>query len=360
MPLVSWALTPRERILATIERKPTDCTPVDLWVAPEVLNSLREHTGHSDELAVYHQLGLDKIAWVFPGDGSGRFDPNAGNGKTMWGVPIRMMQAGHATYQEFGTPPLGDYDDIAQLDDYALWPDAARFDYAGARQWAQQARSFQFATIGPWISHFEIYCQMRGLENALMDIAADPDFLDAALDRIDAIQSAMLERFLGEMGDLIDIVFISDDMGTQESLLISPVSWERHFRGRLKNWCDLIHRHGKKVLYHTDGAVRPLLAGIINCGIDILNPIQHICPGMERAALQRDFGEQVIFHGGVDNQKVLPFGNADDVRRETRACIDTLGRDGGFICCSCHNVQAGTPVENILAMIDEVKQSGRR
>ncbi|MEI7910560.1 MAG: uroporphyrinogen decarboxylase family protein [Verrucomicrobiota bacterium] len=353
-------MTPRERILATIERKPTDCTPVDLWVAPEVLNSLREHTGHSDELAVYHQLGLDKIAWVFPGDGSGRFDPNAGNGKTMWGVPTRMMQAGHATYQEFGTPPLGDYDDIAQLDDYALWPDAARFDYAGARQWAQQARSFQFATIGPWISHFEIYCQMRGLENALMDIAADPDFLDATLDRIDAIQSAMLERFLGEMGDLIDIVFISDDMGTQESLLISPVSWERHFRGRLKNWCDLIHRHGKKVLYHTDGAVRPLLAGIINCGIDILNPIQHICPGMERAALQRDFGEQFIFHGGVDNQKVLPFGNADDVRRETRACIDTLGRDGGFICCSCHNVQAGTPVENILAMIDEVKQSGRR
>jgi uroporphyrinogen decarboxylase len=80
---------------------------------------------------------------------------------------------------------------------------------------------------------------------------------------------------------------------------------------------------------------------------------------MDRDSLQRDFGGQVIFHGGVDNQKVLPFGSADDVGNETRTCLETLGRDGGFICCSCHNVQAGTPVENILAMIEVVKKSGR-
>jgi uroporphyrinogen decarboxylase len=352
-------MTPRERILATIDRRPTDRTPVDLWLTPEVLQSLREHTGQSDELAIYHQLGLDKIVWVFPGYGGGRFDPNEGNGQTMWGVPTRMIRAGAATYQEFGRPPLGDCEDIAQLDDYPLWPDPANFDYAGAKTWAQRARTSGFATIGPWISHFEIYCQMRGLENSLMDIAANPDFLDATLERIDSIQTAMLERFLGEMGDLIDIVFISDDMGTQESLLISPRAWERHFRDRLRNWCDLIHRHGKRVLYHTDGAVRPLLPSLVNCGIDILNPIQHICPGMERDSLQRDFGGQVTFHGGVDNQRVLPFGSADDVRNETRACLETLGQDGGFICCSCHNVQAGTPVENILAMIEEVKSPER-
>jgi uroporphyrinogen decarboxylase len=348
-------MTPRERILTTLARKPTDRTAADLWLTPEALQSLREHTGETDELAVYQALGLDKIVWVFPGYGSGRFDPNEGNGQTMWGVPTRMMQAGLATYQEFGTPPLGTFDDAAQLDDYPLWPDPANFDYAGAKAWAQRARSFDFATIGPWISHFEIYCQMRGLENALMDIAADPVFLDATLDRIDGIQTAMLERFLGTMGDLIDIVFISDDMGTQESLLLSPAAWDRHFRERLMNWCNLIHRHGKKVLYHTDGAVRPLLPQIIGCGIDIFNPIQHVCPGMERAALQRDFGEQVIFHGGVDNQHVLPFGTPEDVRLETRTCIETLGRDGGYICGSCHNVQAGTPVANILAMISEAQ-----
>ncbi|MEI6604626.1 MAG: uroporphyrinogen decarboxylase family protein [Verrucomicrobiota bacterium] len=348
-------MTPRERILSTLERQPTDRTPVDLWVTPEVLLALRNHLGHRDELAVYHALGLDKIVWVFPGYGGGRFDPNEGSGHTMWGVPTRMIQAGPATYQEFGTPPLAEFDTAAQLAAYPSWPDPANFDYAGAKAWAREARSFHFATIGPWVSHFEIYCQMRGLENALMDVVAEPDFLEATLERIDAIQTEMLERYLTEMGDLIDLVFISDDMGTQESLLLSPVAWDRHFRARLQNWCDLIHSHGKKVLYHSDGAVRPLLPQILACGVDVLNPIQHICPGMERAALQRDFGSQVVFHGGIDNQHILPFGSAEDVRRETRTCIDTLGRDGGYICCSCHNVQAGTPVANILAMIAEVK-----
>ena len=95
----------------------------------------------------------------------------------------------------------------------------------------------------------------------------------------------------------------------------------------------------------------------VDATLDRINPIQHICPGMDRDALQRDFGSQVLFHGGVDNQHVLPFGSVDDVREETRTCLETLGRDGGFICSSCHNVQAGTPVDNILAMIETVHQS---
>ncbi len=352
-------MTPRERIDATLKRQTVDRPAVDLWCTSEVLATLRTHTGEQDELAVYRALGLDKIIWIFPGYGSDRFDPNEGGERTMWGVPTRMIKAGAASYQEFGTPPLGDYTDVAQLADYPLWPDPARFDYASAKALAQKARHFDFATIGPWISHFEIYCQMRGLENALMDVVAEPDFMEATLERIDRIQTAMLERFLVELGDLIDVVFISDDMGTQQSLLISLDAWDRHFRARLERWCRLIHRHGKKVLFHTDGAARLLVPRLIECGIDILNPIQHVCEGMDRAALRRDFGGTLIFHGGVDNQRVLPFGTANDVRRETRECLDTMYRDGGYICCSCHNVQAGTPVENILAMIETVQSYPR-
>jgi len=352
-------MTPHERILATLNRQPVDRPPVDLWCTSEVLDTLRAHTGKEDELAVFQALGLDKIVWIFPGYGSGRFDPNEGSDRTMWGVPTRMIKAGLASYQEFGTPPFADYTDPAQLADYALWPDPQQIAYAHAKALAEQSRRFGFATIGPWISHFEIYCQMRGLENALMDVVAEPDFMEAALDRIDAIQTAMLERMLVELGDLLDIVFISDDMGTQESLLISLDAWDRHFRARLARWCNLIHRHGKKVLFHTDGAARPLVPRLIDCGIDILNPIQHICPGMDRAALKRDFGQRVIFHGGVDNQRVLPFGTAADVARETRECLNTLGAGGGYVCCSCHNVQAGTPVQNIVAMIETVQASTR-
>jgi uroporphyrinogen decarboxylase len=348
-------MTPRERIRATLQRQPVDRPPVDLWCTPEVLDTLRAHTGEQDELAVFRALGLDKIVWIFPGYGGRHFDPNESGGRTIWGVPTRTVRAGLATYEEFGTPPLGEFTDPAQLADYPHWPDPAAFDYAGAVALARRARSFDFATIGPWVSHFEIYCQLRGLENALVDVVADPAFLEATLDHIDRIQTAMLERMLVELGDDLDLVFISDDMGTQESLLISLDAWDRHFRARLERWCALIHRHGKTVLFHTDGAARPLVPRLIECGVDVLNPIQHVCTGMDRAELKRDFGDQLIFHGGVDNQRVLPFGSVDDVRRETRTCLDTLGRGGGFICCSCHNVQAGTPVANILAMIETVQ-----
>ena len=351
-------MTPRERIMATINRQPTDRTPVDLWCAPEVLDSLREYTSTEDELEVYSKLGLDKIVWIFPGYGGRFFDPNDSGEITMWGVPTRMVKAGLATYQEYIDPPIEGFFDPSELDTYPSWPDPDKFDYAGAKALARKARSHGFATIGPWISHYEIYCQMRGLENALLDTLAFPEFLDATLDRIDAVQTVMLERFLKDLGDDIDIIFISDDMGMQDSMLISLESWEIHFKHRLKKWCDLIHSYGKKVLYHTDGAVLPLIPGLIECGIDILNPIQHVCPGMDTALLKEKFGKDVIFHGGIENQHILPMGTPEDVINETKMCLDTLGKDGGYICCSCHNVQAGTPVENILAMIETVKSYG--
>ena len=348
-------MTPKERIISTLNRQPVDRTPVDLWCTPEILEILREYTSEQDEFAVYHSLGIDKIVWIFPGYGGRYFDPNDSGEITMWGVPTRMIKAGLATYQEYINPPIANFTDIAQLVDYPMWPDPDKFDYAGAKELAQKARSWNFATIGPWISHFEIYCQMRGMENALIDVIAEPEFIEATLDRIDAIQTVMLERLLVELGDLLDIVFISDDMGMQETMLMSVANWERHFKPRLKRWCDLIHSYGKKVLFHTDGAVRPLLRGLIDCGIDILNPIQHICPGMDLAELKQEYGNDVIFHGGVENQKVLPLGTAYDVAKETKLCLETLGKDGGYICCSCHNIQPGTPVENIIAMIETVK-----
>lgn len=344
-----------ERITNVLDRKPVDQIPLDIWLTPEVLNDLRRHTGIDDELEVYQKLGVDKIVWVFPGYNAEKYDPNLGDSQDPWGVPLKQVQSGKAVYQEYGEAPLGEMEDPEELNDYPLWPDPDKFNYAAAKAQAQRARTFSFATMGPWISLFEVYCHMRGMENALMDVIAEPEFAEAALDRIESIQTKMLDRFLTELGDLIDIVFISDDLGTQESQLMSIPAWQEHLQPRLKRWCDRIHSHGKKVLFHTDGSSRDFVPLLIESGVDILNPIQHICPGMDREALNRDFGGQVIFHGGVENQHVLPYGSVDDVRAETIKCLETLGQDGGYLPCSCHNIQAGTPVENILAMIETVR-----
>ncbi len=358
-------MTPKERIRAALERRPVDRAPVDLWFTPEVGAELRSYCRVTTDLDMFRALGLDKIVWVFmdyrspEGERAGAQSgagAESGGSRTMWGVPLQDVQAGPAHYAEFGAPPLAEYPTAAALDDYPGWPDPDRLDYDGADAAAREAAR-EFCVIGPWVSLFEIYCQMRGLEQAMIDLALDPDYVDAVLHRIEAIQTEMMRRMFARTADVLDLVFVSDDVAGQTSLIMSPDMWARHLKPRLERWCRLVHDYGLRVFYHTDGAARPLIGPILDCGVDVLNPVQHACPGMECAELKREFGHRVVFHGGVDNQRVLPFGTPDEVRAETRYCISTLGGDGtGYIVCSCHNVQAGTPIANILAMIETARE----
>jgi uroporphyrinogen decarboxylase len=343
-------MKPRERVLRILNRESVDRPAVDIWHTPEVAAALRRHTGTATDLEMYRALGLDKIVWVSPGLRDA--DPH----RTPWGAPVRTVQAGAAHYEEFAEAPMAGLESPDELDAYPWWPDPDRFDYEAALARARVVGE-DFAVLGPWVSLFEIYCQLRGLEQGLLDLIVNPDLVDAALDRIEAIQTAMMTRWF-DLGarDLVDLAFLSDDVGAQHGLLISPDMWRRHLEPRMKRWCDLVHAYGLKALYHSDGSVADLIGPLIDCGIDVLNPIQHVCPGMDPAGLKEAHGDRLIFHGGVDNQRVLPFGTPDDVRAEVRMLCDTLGAGGeGFICCSCHNIQAGTPVENVLAMVETMR-----
>ncbi len=362
-------MTPKERILAVLNRQPVDRLPVDLWHTPEVAAALRNHFKVADDFAMWRALELDKIVWDFVdyktdrGERAGAQSgagAESGGDRTMWGVPLKQIQAGEAHYAEFGAAPLTGYDNPASLDAYPWWPQVDRFDYDGAVALAERA-SRDYAVIGPWVSFFEIYCQLRGLEQSMMDLCENPELVEAILDRVEDIQTEMMKRFFARAGKNIDLVFISDDVAGQQSLLMSPQMWETYLQPRLKRWCDLIHAHGLRVFYHTDGAARPLLEPILDCGVDVLNPIQHACPGMDLAELKQEFGSRVIFHGGVDNQSILSLGTVEQVRAEVKNCLRTLGAGReGFICCSCHNVQAGTPLENIFAMVETVQQSNNK
>jgi len=356
-------MNPRERILAVLNREPVDRMPVDLWHTPEIESALKAHFKVRDDFAMWRALGLDKIVWVFmeyradEGENRGsQVGAQAAGSRTMWGVPLKEIRAGEAVYQEFVEPPLAGCEKPSDLERYPFWPDPERFDYEAADRLARRAAK-EFAVIGPWVSFFEIYCQLRGFERALMDLAVNPAFLEAALDRIEEIQTGMMRRFFQRSADVLDMTFISDDIGGQNGLLLSPQMWRTHLEPRMKRWCELIHSHDLKAFYHSDGGFEPLINPLIECGIDILNPVQHACPGMEMANLKKKFGERIIFHGGIDNQSILPFGSVAQVRTEAGRCLETLGKGGrGYICCSCHNVQPGTPLENILGLIEAVKR----
>jgi uroporphyrinogen-III decarboxylase len=150
------------------------------------------------------------------------------------------------------------------------------------------------------------------------------------------------------------------DFGMQTGLLLSPEAY-RHlykpFHGRINDW---IHRHTTwKTFIHSCGSVRALIGDFIDAGFDILNPVQCSAARMNPHELKKEFGDRVTFWGGgVDTQRTLPFGTPEEVRQEVRERIQIFGRQGGFVFNTTHNVQARTPVENMLAMYETVRECG--
>jgi uroporphyrinogen decarboxylase len=139
---------------------------------------------------------------------------------------------------------------------------------------------------------------------------------------------------------------------------MSPRLFRRFLKPRMAKLIDLVHSRGVRVMHHDDGAMRPMLPDLIEAGIDILNPIQWRCAGMDREALARDFGDKLMFHGGMDNQQTLPFESEAEVRDQVAENIRIFRATKGYIVAPCHHIQANTPTENILAMYAAVQDFG--
>ena len=200
---------------------------------------------------------------------------------------------------------------------------------------------------------------LRGLELSLMDPILRPDFTHHLLARLSDFFTEYHRRCFEALGGLADMTQVTDDFGAQHGLLISPRVFDQFYHAPLQRGIDLAKSHGVIVFHHDDGDMRPLLPRLVEMGIDILNPIQWRCGDWDLQALKEQVGQRLCFHGAVDNQQTLPFGTPADVRAEVKHLIETLAGDRtGFILGPCHNLQAVTPVENILAMYEAAREYG--
>lgn len=350
-------MTSRERILGTLNRLPLDRLACDMWATEETVAQLMVHRGAKSEDELYEGLGIDKVlSFKAPYKNLPAVPPGI-NTVDEWGVQYRSIPYDRGTYLETALSPLATLETLEQFETFP-WPAPDWFDYDAlgrrVREKSLRPRMLNF------ISLFEVYTAMRGFEKALMDLYIEKELAHFALDRIRDIQLAYIERSLDAAGDGIDIVYFSDDMGMQDRQLFGTDIWDEFIGPSAERIIDLVHRRGKKLFYHTDGSAPEIVDRLVGMGIDILNPIQYVCPGMERERLKKLYGKKVIFHGAVENQKVLPFGSPEDVRRETEACMRLLGAGGGYIVASCHNLQPNTPVENIMAMYETVHTVGTK
>jgi len=139
-------------------------------------------------------------------------------------------------------------------------------------------------------------------------------------------------------------------------MLLSPELWRKHIKPYSEQLIRPFKDMGLKTFYHSCGSIVPVIEDFIEMGLDILDPIQPKAEGMNPEALKSRFGDRLAFHGGVDEQELLPRGTVDEVRNEVHRLIDILGQQGGYIICAAHAIQPDTPMENILAMYEAAKE----
>jgi uroporphyrinogen decarboxylase len=195
-------------------------------------------------------------------------------------------------------------------------------------------------------------------DNFFMLLAENPRRAHEFLDRLVAIHLANLERFLGAVGDSIDIILFGDDLGAQQGPQISPAMYREFFQPRhARMWRRAKELANVKVLLHCCGGVRPLLADLIAAGLDAINPVQISCAGMDTRELKSQFGDRLtLWGGGCDTRQVLPCGTPDEVRRHVKEQIAILAPGGGFVFQQVHNLLAGVPAANMVAMFDAVNE----
>lgn len=347
-------MTPKERWMALLRGERTDRVPCDFWGTGEVMNRLKRELNCQTDRALWERLGIDKLIHLGP------IHPRALERDwhlqslfSIWNVgTVEIAQAGGSVYRESVISPLAGAGSVAEVDRFS-WPIPADWDLSNVSTQIEEWKDYPILCGSS--EPFYLYCRLRGMEQALEDLISKPDIAEAILEHIFLIDEGLIRRILEAFSDRMDFVYLAEDLGTQESLLMSPQLWRKFLMPRMKKLTELVHSYGVKVFHHDDGAVRPLLPELIDAGIDLLNPIQWRCPGMERNQLVREFGEKLIFHGGVDNQLTLPFGTASQVREEVGENL-RIFKDCRYVVAPCHNIQPNTPTENILALYETVHE----
>jgi uroporphyrinogen decarboxylase len=199
----------------------------------------------------------------------------------------------------------------------------------------------------------EIAQDVRGWDTFLMDIVSEPAIAERILDNMLESYFTNIDRYFRAVGEYIDIIQVGGDLGTQKGPQMKPSIWYEMFQPReAAHWGHIKKvKPDIKIFMHSCGGIYPLIPGLIDAGLDILNPVQVSAEGMDPQRLKDDFGSRLTFWGGgTETQRVLPFGTPEDVYRNATELIRVFKPGGGFVFCQVHNIQAKVPPQNIEAM----------
>ncbi len=379
--------TSRERVLLTLQFRQPDRVPIDLGgfqtgIHKRAYKNLLQHLGLEEEIVILdpvQQLAKpsEQILTRFHVDiryitsrAPDRFDGTIKKNRRfgrLWhdltdefGV-VWSMPDDQQLFMDISFHPLADAT-IADLDRYPFprGDDPSRF--TGLRQQTKKLREntpFAISTgIGGVV--YEYCWYLRGLERWFIDTIEQPTFCEALLDRMLAYWMEYYSGFLGEIGDFVDIVMVGDDLAGQEGPLFSPDFYRSIVKPRQKTLVQHIKSLTRaKVWYHTCGACADFIPDLLENGVDILNPVQISATGMDPIELKARYGDRVVFWGGgIDSQHVLPYVKPVEVKRHVKQNMTVFKPGGGYVFNNVHNILAGVPPENIVALFDAAYEYG--
>jgi len=345
-------MTPRERWLAVLQRQKPDRVPMDYWATAEATEKLLKHLGIATEEEMLARLHIDRPLTVGPEYVGPRRKP----GEDVFGIRVRKMAHAGGAYAETANAPLARYESVAEIEKNYRWPSADWYDFSAI---PRRIRGNEHRPIrGGGSEPFLTYKALRGPEQAFMDLALNPEIVHYCLDKLFGLAYEATRRTYEAIPGKVMMTYVAEDMGAQEDLMMSVAHIREFLLPRMKRMMDLTHSAGAYVFHHNDGACWRILPDMVKIGIDVLNPVQWRCKGMEREKLKRDYGRKLIFHGGVDNQHTLPFGSVEEVRQEVVDNLRILGAGGGYILAPCHNIQVVGPAENVVAMYETGYEQG--
>lgn len=378
------AMTPRERVIATLSHKEPDRVPVALGGSANHLTEqryvlLRDYFGVQDvprrTLVGYYTTPdynpvLDRLGTDF------RFihirPPRSYVANSLigdfhefvdeWGICHRLVSG----YYDLHGAPLANDLTISGIEKFK-WPDPYDPDrLAGVKQ---EVEHLYHDTDYAIVAHRPVYGNLwemtralAGMENALLLTITDTRVFDYLLGKLAEVLDGFYDAFLSVVGPYVNVVEIADDYGTNVGPMFNPKIYTKFFKPRYRKTIDLIKKKAPqaKVLMHNDGAIRRFIPDLIDTGFEILNPIEGHLPGMHPTELKREYGNDLTFQGGVDVKNVLNNGTVDDVRREVRLRIEQMGAGGGYILAPAHNFGNDIPLENMLAFFEVAPRQGRR
>lgn len=372
--------TSRQRVLDAMEHRSADRVPIDFGstnstgITKPAYHRLLNHLGLDLEVSVFdraqqlvcvneevlERFSIDTRGLIIKGPD--RSDEELPNDcfRDEWGIIRRRPSGG--LYYDLVFSPFEEHISFSALEHYP-WPDPkdpGRF--RGLRQEAEYWRgqgdhALVLQIRGGFITQAEL---LRGFGNFWMDLLLQPELAGELLDHTLAFSMEVAKLALETLGeDSVDILGYGDDIGMQTGCLVSPELYRQILKPRQARFI----RHlkdisgGKKILYHTCGAVAPLIEDLIEIGVDALNPVQTSAVGMDLRLLKDRFGDRIAFWGGIDTQRLLNRATPEEVAAETKRTIRLLSEGGGYILNSVHNIQPDVPPENICAMFEAALQA---